>query len=186
MTFVEAMGILIGAALLLLGLCALVIRLEKKFPSKRYDERQKEVQGRAYKWTSVVGFLYFTTMLFLDFLFPSGLPMDLSFVIFIGMALQALVYALYCSLQGAYFPLRKSPKINIILLYIAGALNLINGANNVRWLGITLEKDYLELSGFEVEIENDGHSGLKRALEEDFDLFILDLMLPEVDGFEIC
>ena len=33
-----------------------------------------------------------------------------------------------------------------------------------------LEKDYLELSGFEVEIENDGEAGLKRALEEDFDL----------------
>ena len=49
-----------------------------------------------------------------------------------------------------------------------------------------LEKDYLELSGFEVEIENDGESGLKRALEEEFDLFILDLMLPSVDGFEIC
>ena len=49
-----------------------------------------------------------------------------------------------------------------------------------------LEKDYLELSGFEVEIENDGRSGLLRALNEDFDLFILDLMLPGVDGFEIC
>lgn len=49
-----------------------------------------------------------------------------------------------------------------------------------------LEKDYLELSGFDVEIENDGASGLARALSEDFDLFILDLMLPEVDGFEIC
>ena len=49
-----------------------------------------------------------------------------------------------------------------------------------------LEKDYLELSGFEVEIENDGESGLKSALNEDFDLFILDLMLPGVDGFEIC
>ena len=49
-----------------------------------------------------------------------------------------------------------------------------------------LEKDYLELSGFEVEIENEGESGLKRALNEDFDLFILDLMLPGVDGFEIC
>lgn len=49
-----------------------------------------------------------------------------------------------------------------------------------------LEKDYLELSGFEVEIENSGDAGLKRALEEDFDLFILDLMLPGVDGFEIC
>ena len=49
-----------------------------------------------------------------------------------------------------------------------------------------LEKDYLELSGFEVEIENDGGAGLSRALEEDYDLFILDLMLPGVDGFEIC
>ena len=49
-----------------------------------------------------------------------------------------------------------------------------------------LEKDYLELSGFEVEIENRGDVGLKRALEEDYDLFILDLMLPGVDGFEIC
>ena len=49
-----------------------------------------------------------------------------------------------------------------------------------------LEKDYLELSGFEVEIENDGRSGLNRALNEEFDLFILDLMLPEVDGFDIC
>ena len=49
-----------------------------------------------------------------------------------------------------------------------------------------LERDYLELSGFEVETENSGDTGLKRSLEEEFDLIILDLMLPEVDGFEIC
>ena len=49
-----------------------------------------------------------------------------------------------------------------------------------------LEKDYLELSGFEVEIEGRGDSGLTRALSEEFDLIILDLMLPGVDGFEIC
>ena len=49
-----------------------------------------------------------------------------------------------------------------------------------------LEKDYLERSGFEVEMENDGTNGLARALAEDFDLFILDLMLPGIDGFEIC
>lgn len=41
-----------------------------------------------------------------------------------------------------------------------------------------LEKDYLELSGFEVEIENDGERGLARALSEEFDMFLLDLMLP--------
>ena len=49
-----------------------------------------------------------------------------------------------------------------------------------------LEKDYLELSDFEVEIETDGEKGLERALKENFDLYILDLMLPGVDGFEIC
>ncbi|MDY5113454.1 MAG: response regulator transcription factor [Bilifractor sp.] len=49
-----------------------------------------------------------------------------------------------------------------------------------------LEKDYLELSGFEVDIENEGDKGLKRALKTDYDLYILDLMLPVVDGFEIC
>ena len=49
-----------------------------------------------------------------------------------------------------------------------------------------LEKDYLELSSFEVDIETDGKSGLERALAEDYDMIILDLMLPEMDGFEIC
>lgn len=49
-----------------------------------------------------------------------------------------------------------------------------------------LEKDYLELSGFAVELESDGEEGLRRALEEEYDLFILDLMLPGMDGFEIC
>ncbi len=49
-----------------------------------------------------------------------------------------------------------------------------------------LEKDYLELSGFEVQIESSGARGLKRSLDEDYDLIILDLMLPELDGFEIC
>ena len=49
-----------------------------------------------------------------------------------------------------------------------------------------LEKDYLELSGFEVEIVYDGTEGLEKALNEEFDLYILDLMLPGVDGFEIC
>ena len=49
-----------------------------------------------------------------------------------------------------------------------------------------LEKDYLELSGFDVKIDHDGSVGLRSALDEDFDLIILDLMLPGMDGFEIC
>ena len=49
-----------------------------------------------------------------------------------------------------------------------------------------LEKDYLELSGFDVVMQHTGDAGLKAALNEDFNLIILDLMLPTVDGFEIC
>ena len=49
-----------------------------------------------------------------------------------------------------------------------------------------LEKDYLELSDFEVTIETDGIEGEKKALTGDYDLLILDLMLPGKDGFEIC
>lgn len=49
-----------------------------------------------------------------------------------------------------------------------------------------LERDYLELSGFDVTITSDGESGLDKALNEDFNLIILDLMLPGRDGFEVC
>ena len=49
-----------------------------------------------------------------------------------------------------------------------------------------LEKDYLELSDFEVQVENDSRKGLDKALAEEFDLIVLDLMLPGMDGFEIC
>ena len=49
-----------------------------------------------------------------------------------------------------------------------------------------LEKDYLELSDFKVDICNTGDEGLKTALTGDYDLIILDLMLPGMDGFEVC
>lgn len=49
-----------------------------------------------------------------------------------------------------------------------------------------IERDYLALSGYEVTICADGVSGLTAALEQPFDLLLLDLMLPGLDGFSIC
>ena len=49
-----------------------------------------------------------------------------------------------------------------------------------------LERDYLEINSFKVSIEETGEGGLQRALKGDIDLIILDLMLPDMDGFEIC
>ncbi|MEH7453764.1 response regulator transcription factor [Gottfriedia acidiceleris] len=49
-----------------------------------------------------------------------------------------------------------------------------------------LQRDYLEINDFEVEIESNGKSGLQKALSKEYDLIILDLLLPELNGFEIC
>lgn len=49
-----------------------------------------------------------------------------------------------------------------------------------------LERDFLEASSIESVIETDGTKGLERALQEDFDLILLDIMLPGIDGFHIC
>ena len=50
----------------------------------------------------------------------------------------------------------------------------------------SIERDYLELNGYQVEIAPDGVTGLERALRGSFDLILLDLMLPGMDGFSVC
>lgn len=49
-----------------------------------------------------------------------------------------------------------------------------------------IERDYLEIDGFEVEIVSDGAAGLARGIGGEFDLILLDLMLPGMDGFAVC
>ena len=50
----------------------------------------------------------------------------------------------------------------------------------------SLLSDYLRADGFEAEARADGPSGLEAALSRSFDLVLLDLMLPGLDGFEVC
>ncbi len=59
---------------------------------------------------------------------------------------------------------------------------IIEDDNNI----LQLERDYLEANGFETEFALDGKSGIEKALSEDFSLILLDIMLPEVDGFQVC
>lgn len=59
---------------------------------------------------------------------------------------------------------------------------IIEDDNNI----LQLEKDYLEANGFEVEAVSDGEEGLNLSITKDFDLILLDVMLPNTDGFEIC
>jgi DNA-binding response OmpR family regulator len=49
-----------------------------------------------------------------------------------------------------------------------------------------LERDYLEINGFTADIVTNGEIGVAKAISEDYDLILLDLMLPGMDGFEVC
>jgi len=49
-----------------------------------------------------------------------------------------------------------------------------------------LERDYLEINGYSVDIEVDGETGLRAAISKTYNLIILDVMLPRIDGFEVC
>lgn len=51
---------------------------------------------------------------------------------------------------------------------------------------LQLERDYLEANGFEVDTANNGEDGLKKALSNQYSLVLLDIMLPKMDGFEVC
>lgn len=47
-------------------------------------------------------------------------------------------------------------------------------------------KDNLEIEGYEIDIADDGNAGLSKILENSYDLVLLDVMLPNISGFDIC
>ena len=49
-----------------------------------------------------------------------------------------------------------------------------------------IERDYLEANDFEVEMTSNGNEGLEKSIADDYDLILLDIMLPGIDGFQIC
>ena len=49
-----------------------------------------------------------------------------------------------------------------------------------------IERDYLTVNNFEAEIAKTGDAGIQMALSKQYDLILLDLMLPGIDGFEVC
>ena len=49
-----------------------------------------------------------------------------------------------------------------------------------------LESDYLTANGYDTKIVSNGSDGLKEATENDYNLVLLDIMLPGMDGFEVC
>jgi DNA-binding response OmpR family regulator len=61
------------------------------------------------------------------------------------------------------------------ILIVEDELNMVNGL-----------KDNLEFEGYEVDVAMEGKTGLQKVLLKGFDLILLDVMLPEMSGFDIC
>ena len=140
MTFYAALLVVIGVAAALFGGCTLLVWLEKKVPPKQFDERQQIARGKAYKWAWLTGLCYFLVIAFADLVLPSGVQVDLFLLIMIGLTLEAFVCECYCCLHDAYLPLTRSPKANIIMLYVMTGIYLLNAVNWVDRMAVTIEE----------------------------------------------
>lgn len=148
MTFSYALLLVTASALVILGVMALLVRGEKKRPSKQYDERQQAARGKAYEWAFLVGFAYFAMIAILDVLLPDGLQASIFLVAMVGLSLEGFVLGCYCIFHDAYLPLTQSPKANIIILYILGAVQLLNAVIRVKWMTVALGESGIRKTPF--------------------------------------
>src|SRR5690606_12899282 len=72
------------------------------------------------------------------------------------------------------FLIKKGDEMNKILI--------VEDENSIA----ELERDYLEINGFQVDIASNGVTGLEKALTDNYKLIILDVMIPGMNGFELC
>lgn len=161
MTFLIALLIVAVITLVLIGALALLMWLEKKLPSKRYDERQQILRGNAHKWALLIGFCYFLIIAMLECVLPSGIQADLLLIVIVGIELEAYVLCFYCSFHDAYLPLTTSPKANIIVLYLLSATQFFGAVSRVDMMRVTITEDGLRKVNFgEVMLSCNGESAM--------------------------
>lgn len=165
MTFYTALLLLAAIVLALIGILALLMWLEKKLPSRQYDERQQILRGKAHKWALITGFCYFFIIAALEAVLPGTVQADLFLVIMVGLSLEIFVLGCYCVFHDAYLPLTKSPKVTIIVLYVMGAVHLIHAVSCVNSMKVTLTEQEFTVRKFgEVMLNGTGRSATVWAL----------------------
>lgn len=148
MTFYYALLLVVAVALVLLGIMAILARVDRKQSAKQFDERQQAARGKAYEWAFWVGFAYFAVIAIMDVLLPDGLQASIFLVAMVGLSLEGFVLGCYCIFHDAYLPLTQSPKANIIILYILGAVQMLNAAIRVKGMTVTLGESGIRKTPF--------------------------------------
>ena len=124
MNFLQWFLMTIGVLLALVLLCAVVIFMERKYPSENYDERQKQSRGRAYRLSFWVGLIYYFTVMCI-MIFDEIASVEPYLLLFFGFVLQIMVLHIYSVMTHAAVPLSEKPGVAIVSYLVAGVLNLL-------------------------------------------------------------
>lgn len=123
---------LVAVVVALAGICWLCLFLERKFPSKQYDERQLQARYKGYRFGFWVGIVYyFVAWVLTDIL---GKLADYSTeLIFVGLMVQLLAGVIYMMLTGANLPLSQKPTPYLFALFFAvSGFSVINAYRSIR------------------------------------------------------
>ena len=121
----NAVFLLLGILALLVAVCLGVVWLERRFPGKKFDERQKIARGNAYRLSSLVGNVYFLVILAIMIRWPDLTRfVEPYLLIFLGLELEVMVMHIYCIITHASLPLSEKPAVTICSYLFIGVLYL--------------------------------------------------------------
>lgn len=124
MSVVGLFVLTIVALAVLFGLCHLAVKMQKDFPSEKYDERQKIARGEGYRlafWTGIV--YYVVAMIVIGFEDLDSFPSVT--LITMGILVQAMVLHFHGFLTQSALPLGEKPVVSIVCWSIMGVMYLV-------------------------------------------------------------
>ncbi len=141
MRIVRAFGLLTGATAAVVLICALVLFLERRFPGKNYDERQKTARGRAYRVSFCLGLAYDVVVMEILLFQEAGQTVVSGYLLlFAGFMLKNLIFHVYSLLCDAALPLGNKPATAIAGYGITACICLFYVCRNTQLLALSGEK----------------------------------------------
>ena len=157
MTVWHALLIMLGILAALVLLCAAVLWVERRFPSEKYDERQRIARGNGYRisfWVSTIYYLVVASVML--FKIEDTQTVEPYLLIFGGLILQIMVSHIYCILTHAALPLSEKPGVAIASYLFCGVLQLatndysnpfpLTGQGSQAWVRLAIAVSFFALA----------------------------------------
>ena len=141
-----------GVMAALVGLCWVVSFFQRKLPSDKFDERQKQVRGRANGLAFGFGYVYYL-VLFAAMNLRWKLPVDVESLVILGLLMQAMILHIYAMLHNAELPFGKKHWTSILAYGIMGFSQLSIFRTNQEKLRVaeTAAEQGVDMLGISIE-----------------------------------